>query len=104
MILGKVVENLKTELREEVADLKQHEQEMEEAYEAKVKALEENMAKKTDLQDSMDRLSFDFIKLPYCCASTTNVTDNIQYQAMQWCSYYKTWLKMKLPLLVVIYF
>ena len=77
---------------------------MEEAYEAKLKALEEKMAKKTDLQDSMDRLSFDFIKLPYCCASTTNVTDNIQYQAMQWCSYYKTWLKMKLPLLVVIYF
>ena len=40
---GKVVENLKTELREEVADLKQHEQEMEEAYEAKVKALEEKI-------------------------------------------------------------
>merc|ERR1712061_589245 len=44
--LGKVVQNLKTELREvfgTVADLKQHEQEMEEAYEVKVKALEEKV-------------------------------------------------------------
>ena len=41
--VGEVVENLKTELRETVVDLKQHEQEMEEAYEAKVKALEEKI-------------------------------------------------------------
>ena len=99
---------------------------MEEAYEAKVKALEEkilsqeaNLATneanvkafeaKIDKEEQQqetkianidqgvktnaDRLSFD-LKLPYCCASTT---DDI-HQAMRWCSYHKTWLKMKLPL------